>query len=56
MLAEHSHAASSRIAVVHWVECNSCSLFGIVDCPLFAHATVMMMAVGVDGELKMQFF
>jgi hypothetical protein len=51
MLAEHSHAASSHIVIVRGVGCNSCSLFGIVDCPLLAHATVMMMAVGVDGKL-----
>jgi hypothetical protein len=51
MLAEHSHTASSHVAAVHGVGCISYSLFGIVDCPLLAHATVMMMAVGVDGDL-----
>jgi hypothetical protein len=51
MLAKHSHAASSHVSIVSGVRCNSCSLFGIVDCPLLAHATVTMMAVGLDGKL-----
>jgi hypothetical protein len=51
MLAEHSHTASSHVVVLHGVGCDSCSLFDIVGCPLLAHATVMMMAVGVDGKL-----
>jgi hypothetical protein len=55
MLMEHSHAASSHVVIVHGVGCNSCSMFGIVNCLLLAPATVTMMAVGVDGKLLMHF-
>jgi hypothetical protein len=55
-LTEHSYTASSCVAIVHRVGCNSRSLFGIFDCLLLAHTTVMMMAVGVDGGLYTIFF
>ncbi len=48
---EHSLAASLRVATIRGVGCNPLYLFGIVDCPLLAHATVTMMVVGVDDGL-----
>jgi hypothetical protein len=56
MLAEYSHAASSRVSVIRGVGCDSCSLFGIVDCPLLAHATVMMMVVGWMASYRHNYY
>jgi hypothetical protein len=43
MPKEHCLATSLHVAVIRGVTCDLPSLFGIVDCPLLAHATVMMI-------------
>jgi hypothetical protein len=51
MLMEHILAASLHVATIRGVGCDQLSLFGIVDYPLLAHATVTMMVVGVNDGL-----